>query len=127
MAWMDQLRVALLLSLSVLFVAMVWRRFTRQVMTAERPVPLHAELLALHVEYHPERLRIEVVLPMAEELRPAMLDLAHRSLQHWEGFRKEAGTHVLELPLGPAADGEYYFELATSSQRTVRKFRLKRG
>ncbi len=127
MAWLDHLRIALLLSLSLLFIAMVWRRFTRRVMETERPVPLHAELLALQVEYHPERLRAEVSLPMAEELRPAMLDLRYKTLHSWAGLSKEAGKHVLELPIGTAPDGEYYFELATSSQRTVRKFRLKRG
>lgn len=127
MAWLDHLRVTLLVSLSLLFIAMLWRRFTRKVMAEERPVALHAELLALHVEYHPERLRAEVNLPKAEELRPAMLDLGYRTLHSWAGLSKEAGEHVLELPIGTAPDGEYYFELATSSQRTVRKFRLKRG
>ncbi len=127
MKWVDHLRIALLLSLSLLFLAMVWRRFKRKSMEAERPVPLHAELLAIQVEYHPERLRVEVSLPADEELRPAMLDLQHRTLKQWASGTKERGRHVLELPLDPAPDGEYYFELATSSQRTVRKFRLKRA
>ena len=127
MHWLDQLRTALLISLSLLFLVMVWRRFKARAMVAERPVPLHAELLALHVEYHPERLRAEVLLPGPEEVRPSMLDLGHRPLQQWPPQSRVEGTHVLELPIGPAPDGEYYFELATSSQRTVRKFRLKRA
>ena len=124
---MNELRVALLISLSILFVAMMWRRFKRRVMENERPVVSHAELLALQVEYHPERLRVEVLLPAAEELRSAMLDMDHRVLQHWPAEKKNVGTHVLELPIGYATDGEYYYELATTSQRTVRKFRLKRA
>lgn len=127
MAWVDQLRAALLISLSLLFVAMVWRRFKRHAMESERPVISHAELLSLQVEYHPARLRVEVRLPATEELRSAMLDMDSRLLQNWSANRKERGTHVLELPVGEAADGEYYFELATSSQRTIRKFRLKRA
>lgn len=127
MHWIDHLRTALLISLSLLFVAMVFRRFKRKAMNEERPVASHAELLALHVEYHPERIRAEVLLPGPEEMRPAMLDMGHRLLQNWPTLSKETGTHVLELPIGPAPDGEYYFELATSSQRTVRKFRLKRA
>lgn len=127
MTLLNELRVALLISLSILFVAMVWRRFKRRVMQNERPVALHAELLALQVEYHPERLRAEVLLPAGEELRSAMLDVEHRVMQSWSNGWKEQGTHVLELPIDPAPDGEYYYELATSSQRTVRKFRLKRG
>lgn len=127
MTWVDQLRVALLISLSLLFAAMVWRRFKRHAMQAERPVMSHAELLSLQVEYHPARLRVEVQLPATEELRSAMLDLDSRLLQSWSADRKERGTHVLELPIGSAADGEDYFELATSSQRTIRKFRLKRA
>ena len=127
MTWVDQLRIALLISLTLLFVVMVFRRFKRRVMRDERPVASHAELLALHVEYHPERLRVEVLLPGPEELRPAMLDRAHGPFKDWPTQGKAAGKHVLELPIGAAPDGEYYFELATSSQRTVRKFRLKRA
>ena len=127
MSWLDHLRIALLISLSLLFIAMVWRRFKLKTMRDELPVPLHAELLALHVEYHPVRLRAEVSLPLAEELRPAMLDAMHGQVQAWGGQRKGPGTHVLELPIGDVPDGEYYFELATSSQRTVRKFRLQRA
>ena len=56
----DTLRPALLLSLSGLFLLMVWRRFKRKAMQVELPVAAHAELLALQVEYHPERLRAEV-------------------------------------------------------------------
>lgn len=127
MTWVTQLRVALLISLSILFVAMVWRRFKRRAMEEERPVPSHAELLALHVEYHPERLRVEVLLKSAEEVRSSMLDGDHRPMHHWPEERRSAGPHVLELPLVAAPDGEYYYELATGSQRTVRKFRLKRA
>jgi hypothetical protein len=127
MAWVDHLRTALLISLSLLFMAMIFRRFKRKAMNEERPVASHAELLALHVEYHPERIRIEVLLPGPEEVRPAMLDKGQQPFHIWPAISKEEGRHVLELPIGPAPDGEYYFELATSSQRTVRKFRLKRA
>ena len=127
MHWIDHLRTALLISLSLLFIAMAFRRFKRKAMEAERPVASHAELLALQVEYHPERIRAEVLLPGPEEVRAAMLDMGHQLFQNWPVQSKEGGTHVLELPIGPAPDGEYYFELATSSQRTVRKFRLKRA
>ena len=115
------------ISLSLLFVAMVFRRFKRNAMLEERPVASHAELVSLHVEYHPERIRVEVLLPGPEEVRAAMLDLGHQPLHSWPALPKDEGRHVLELPIGPAPDGEYYFELATTSQRTVRKFRLKRA
>ncbi len=127
MARLDQLRLALLISLSILFVVMLWRRFKMKAMIAQLPVPSHAELLALQVEYHPTRLRVEVTLPGAEELRPAMLTMEHGPLYQWPATAKSAGRHVLELPIDGYADGEYYFELATSSQRTVRKFQLKRS
>lgn len=127
MAWIEELRAALLISLTLLFLVMVFRRFKRKVMRDERPVASHAELLVLQVEYHPERLRVEVLLPGPEELRPAMLDMGHGPYKNWPAQSKGVGRHVLELPIGPAPDGDYYFELATSSQRTVRKFRLKRA
>lgn len=127
MHWIDHLRSALLISLTLLFVAMVFRRFKRKAMTEERPVPSHAELLALHVEYHPVRIRVEVLLPGPEDVRSAMLDMDHQPYKDWPVQSKGEGRHVLELPIGTAPDGEYYFELATTSQRTVRKFRLKQA
>ncbi len=125
MPWIDHLRTALLISLTLLFAAMVFRRFKRKAMMEERPVASHAELLALHVEYHPVRIRVEVMLPGPEEVRSAMLDIGHQPYKDWPAQSKGEGRHVLELPIGAAPDGEYYFELATTSQRTVRKFRLK--
>ncbi len=127
MTWLDHLRLALLISLSLLFVAMLFRRFKRKTMAEDQPVRSHAELISVQVEYHPERLRVEVHLPDKEDVRSTMLDLDHKMLQHWPATTRKQGTHVLELPIGPAPDGEYYFELATTSQRTVRKFRLKRA
>lgn len=123
----DTLRPALLLSLSGLFLLMVWRRFKRKAMQVELPVAAHAELLALQVEYHPERLRAEVSMPGAGELRPALLDGEHRSLHQWPPVAKAPGKHVLELPLNGQPDGTYYFELATATQRTVRRFNLARA
>ena len=124
---LDSLRPALLLSLSILFLLMLWRRFKHKAMMAERPVAAHAELLALHVEYHPERLRAEVAMPEDGELRPALLDGEHRPLFAWPRMNGKARTQVLELPLTDHADGTYYFELATATQRTVRRFILNRS
>lgn len=122
MAWISDLRVTLLVSLAILFVAILWRRFKHRTMARELPVRAHAELVALQMLYHPARLRVEVHMPSTERLRPAMLDLQHGPLHYWPEIELGAGTHVLELPLNGQDAGDHYFELATGSQRTVRKF-----
>lgn len=125
MNWVDSLRIALLISLSILFVFMLARRFKQRVMARDLPVPHHAELLALHVLYHPSRLRLEVRMPRAEVLRPALLSADHHTLADWPATEHERGDAVLELPLGDRPPGDYYVELASDSQRTVRRFSLK--
>jgi hypothetical protein len=127
MKWVDTLRLSLLLSLSLLFIFMLARRFKQQTVAKESPVPLHAELLSLQVMYHPERLRVELRMPRSEVIVPTMLGNDHRPEQVWPTFDLAAGDHVLGLPLTDRAEGDHFLELATSTQRTVRKFSLKRA
>ena len=125
MKWVDTLRITLLLSLSLLFIYMLARRFKQKVMANELPVASHAELLSLQVLYHPARLRMEVFLPSSEVLRPSVLDAEHVLVHKWEETDHATGEHVVELSLIDLSNGDYFLELATSSQRTVRKFSLK--
>ncbi len=127
MHWLHTLRLTLLISLSILVVVMLWRRLKRKVIAHDLPAPSHAELIGLRVAYHPERLRVEVSMPAKEELRPSMLNMAYEELHTWPALNMGKGTHVFELVLNGHADGEYYFQLATSSQLTVRKFKVKRS
>ena len=64
----ENVRLTLLLSLTILVVALLWRRFKRNVMARDLPAPLHAELLGLQVAYHPARLHVEVLVPLDQEL-----------------------------------------------------------
>lgn len=125
MAWLDDLRITLLVSLSLLLVAVLYRRFRRQVLARDLPAPLHAELAGLQVGYHPPRLRVEVSMPSRQELFPRIVDRDHAPLHAWTSLTLAAGDHAFELALPPMADGEHYFELATATQRTVRVFRLQ--
>lgn len=125
MAWLDDLRITLLISLSLLLVAVLYRRFRRQVLARELPAPLHAELTGLQVEYHPARLRVEVSMPARQELHPRLVTREHKPLHAWSTLTLAAGEHAFELALPPMEAGEHYFELATSTQRTVRVFRLQ--
>jgi hypothetical protein len=124
---MDTLRLTLLISLSILFVAMLWKRFKQRTMAKDLPAPSHAELLSLHVLYHPERLRVKVKVPSDQELVPAVLDGEHVQVFVWPSVRTVKGSHVLELPLNSLADGDHYFEMGTDTQRTVRRFSLTRA
>ena len=123
---MDNLRLTLLITLSILFVAMLWKRFKQRTMANDLPAPSHAEVISMHVLYHPERLRVQVKVPSVQELIPAVLNGQHEQQFAWPSVRAEKGSHVLELPLNTLGDGVHFFELGTDTQRTVRRFRLMR-
>lgn len=118
----DKIRIGLLISLSLLLLAVAYRRFRRYVIAKHMPVKQHAELLSLMVAYHPTRLRAEIAVPDPQELRPSMLDAGHTLLHTWNTIRLEKGEHVVEFPLGEGRSGDHYFHLASHSQSTVRKF-----
>lgn len=121
----ENLRLALLISLILLLVAILWRRFKRKVIAEDLPAPQHAELTDLQVAYHPPRLRVEVTMPSRQELQPSLVDRDHDALHHWSKLTLANGSHVFELDLPGLPDGEHYFQLASSTQRTVRVFRLQ--
>lgn len=123
----ERLRLTLLISLSLLTVILLWRRFKQQVMARDLPAPAHAEVLTVQVAYHPDRLRVELALPAPQEVRTALLDNAHRTTHNWPARTVTSGTHVMELPLDGLPDGEHLLELATSTQRTIRRFNIRRA
>lgn len=123
----ERLRLTLLISLTLLTVILLWRRFKQRVMATDLPAPSHAEVLSVQVAYHPDRLRVELLLPADQEVRTALLDQAHRTTFTWPARRLVGGTHVVELPLDGRPDGEHLLELATSSQRTIRRFNIRRA
>ncbi|MFZ1695077.1 MAG: hypothetical protein WAT74_17920 [Flavobacteriales bacterium] len=119
------LRTALLITLSILLVVVLLQRFRRKVMATDLPAPQHAELRSLEVAYHPERLFAEVFLPMDQVLHTALSDEQHAPLHQWPDESATSGTKRIERTLPPLAAGTYHFEIATSTQRTVRRFRLQ--
>lgn len=119
------LRTALLISLSVVLILVVYQRFRRRVMATELPAPMHAELLVLEVAYHPPRLLAEVRLPGDQVLLTRLHDAEHRPLHAWPDEPASGGDLRLERALPELAPGTYHFELATATQRTVRRFRLQ--
>jgi hypothetical protein len=125
MGTIENFRLALLISLLILLVAVLWRRLKRKVVAEELPAPIHAELIGLQVEYHPSRLRVEVTLPARQDLFYALVTADHAPLQNWPAMTLDAGTHTFELPLPVLANGSHYFQLSTTTQRTVRVFRLQ--
>lgn len=119
------LRTALLISLSVVLILVLFQRFRRKVMATELPAPMHAELLALEVAYHPARLLAEVRLPDDQVLKTRLHDADHRPVHAWPDERALGGHLHLERALPDLAPGTYHFELATATQRTVRRIRLQ--
>lgn len=121
------IRTALLISLSILLVVVLFIRFRRRTVARELPVASHAELLHVEVAYHPARLHVHVRVPVEQELRTSLLGADHILLHAWDSERTGPGTIELERRLPPLADGLYHVELATRTQRTVRRFRLQQA
>jgi hypothetical protein len=122
---LDDIRITLLISLSLLLVGVLYKRFKRKVMARDLPAPLHAELTGLQVEYHPARLRVEVSMPGRQELLPRLVTRDHKPVHAWSSLTLGAGDHAFELALPALEPGDHFFELATATQRTVRLFRLQ--
>ncbi|MBK9177844.1 MAG: hypothetical protein IPM46_16230 [Flavobacteriales bacterium] len=123
---LETLRTALLISLSVLLVVVLYQRFRRGVRANDLPVARHAELRSLAVAYHPARLLVEVRVPEMQRLMTGLSqDDRIRDAHQWPDEAFPAGTHRFERPLPALEPGEYHFELRTTTQRTVRRFRLQ--
>ncbi|MEO8589242.1 MAG: hypothetical protein ABI432_07740 [Flavobacteriales bacterium] len=122
---LHSLRTALLITLSILLVVVLLRRFRRRVLARDLPVNAHAELVRLEVAYHPPRLHVQVRVPLDEILHTSLLDTDQHHMHTWSEEPVEAGTHTIVRELPVLADGEHHFELRTTTQRTVRQFRLQ--
>lgn len=123
----ENIRTTLIITLSILVVVLAARRFRQYVKRHHTPVPQQMELLAIEVAYHPMILRVQVSVPMEEELVLAMLSDTHAPHAAWPTVRLTKGEHVLELPLHEDADGTYFFELASRTQRTERRFIVRKA
>lgn len=122
----ESIRTALLITLSILVVVIVVRRFRQYVRIHLHPVPQQVHLRAVEVMYHPLRLRIALHLPAAEAVSPALLGQDHSLLRTWPAKHLQAGDHALELPMEEVPEGHYSIELATGTQRTERRFTVRR-
>lgn len=117
------LRTALLITLSILLVIVMWQRFRRSVMAKDLPAPQHAELIKLEVAYHPVRLIAVIHLPSAQRIATSLADEKHQRITSWAEETLEAGTHRIERSLPELSEGSFHFEVATATQRTIRRFR----
>lgn len=127
MGALDTLRSALLITLPVVLIAVLWRKFKLRTLARELPAPAHAELLDLQVAYHPSRLRALVNIPgdREQEIHTALLNAGYNTIHRWPVRSLPTGEHWLERPLIDLPDGDHYFEMGTATQRTVRRFRLQ--
>jgi len=124
MAELENLRNALLITLSIVLLVLLYKRFKRYVTERQLPQVLHAELLDLSVAYHPARLLIDLRTPEPVDLHFALLDEGHRSCHEWPSIAASAGVSELELQLPDVTDAIYFLEVRTATQRTVRQFRV---
>jgi hypothetical protein len=125
MTLLDSIRIALLLSLSILFVFMLFRLFKNRTMARDLPVRQHAELLGVQVLHHPARLRVEVRMPRFEAVHLSLLSMDDAVLHQWPQQALEKGDHAVELSLIDRPADEYYLLITTDSQTTRRRFQLK--
>lgn len=122
---LETLRTALLISLTLLLVVVLYQRFRRGVRANDLPVARHAELRSLEVAYHPARLLVVVHVPEPQRLMTGLSRNGQEEEHQWPEEAFPAGTHRFERPLPTLAPGTYQFELRTATQRTVRRFRLQ--
>ncbi|MBL0126865.1 MAG: hypothetical protein IPP83_05275 [Flavobacteriales bacterium] len=119
------IRTALLITLPIMLVVVLWRRFKHNVIARDLPAPQHLELLQLEVEYHPARLRVALKVPSKQTLHAFLLSAAHEQIHTWPVHVLEAGADPIHLDLPALTDGLYHVQLDTGTQRTVRQFRLR--
>lgn len=122
---MLNLRTALLITLSILLVLVLAKRFKRNVLATDMPAPSHAELIGLSVLYHPSRLHVVLQVPGDQLITLGIKDHDHRDLHAWEPVKMSKGEHAIEHVLPALSDGPYFLEMSTTTQRTVRQFRLQ--
>lgn len=122
---LESLRTALLITLAILVVVILYRRIKEYMRRHHLPIPQHVKLLELQVEYHPRRLRVVVEAPKGAEIQFSMLSAEHAHLDRWPVVQVPKGELVLELPLDVARKGIFYLEVATDTQRTERRFTLR--
>jgi len=122
---LENIRTALIITLSILVLVLAFRRLKRHVLAKDMPAPLHAEVVTLTVAYHPSRLFVELAVPEPQVIHFALLDTQHNRLHVWNDQPVLNGRLSLELALPYNPDGSYYLEMSTSTQRTVRQFRLQ--
>lgn len=122
---LDLLRNVLLVTLGILVLVLLFRRFRQRVLARDMPAPRHAELMDLRVAYHPPRLVARVRLPGPQRVALVLRGADHAELRSWPEEDLAAGDHDLERPLDGIADGDLHLEVRTATQRTVRRFRLQ--
>ena len=120
-------RTTLLITLSILLIVVLLRLFRRRVMARDLPVNSHAELLRLEVAYHPARVIVLLRVPNDQIVHTALLDPQDHHAHIWLEEPIAAGTHTIERQLPLLADGLHHFEMRTTTQRTVRQFRLQQA
>lgn len=123
---LETIRTALIITLSILAVVVGLRKFKRSVLAKDMPAPLHAELTALELSYHPARVRVELKVPASQQIQFNLLDAEHGVIHPWNDVHLSGGQHSVELLLPERPDGAYFLEMRTDTQRTVRQFRLQR-
>lgn len=118
-------RTALIVSLAAMVLLILWKRLRQHILLKDTPVPLHAELAGLELVYHPARLRVLLKMPSEQLIQTRILDHQHAPLHTWPEERVAIGEQLLLRELPHLADGAYFLEMSTSTQRTVRQFRLQ--
>lgn len=122
---LDTFRLALTITLAILLLLVLFRRFKRRTLAADMPAPQHAEIRSLEVAYHPARLLVVLHMPATQQVHTGLLNAANEPLVEWPAETLPAGVHRLERSLVGQGEGDYHLEVRTVTQRTLRRFRLQ--
>lgn len=120
----ESIRVGLTIGFGLILFVMLYRRLAAH-FGPQPPPENQAWLMDMRVRYHPQRLEIEVHVPLNAEVRTELIDGSGEIIRNWGQELLSSGNHTLERPLEGIGTGSYFFRIATGEQSTRRSFQIK--
>ncbi len=118
----SQLIISLIISLSVILLAIAYRWYIRRTASQQRVAP--EKFAVLHgLEFHPAVGELELYFTLLNPRKVAidLLDENWNLLQVIKEAEYEAGGHIVRFDTKTVPDGLYFYQLRTDNQKTTKK------
>ena len=120
----ESIRVGLTIGFGLILFVMLYKRLAAH-FGPQPPPENQAWLMDMRVCYHPQRLEVEVHVPLSAEVKTDLIDGSGRIVLSWGQELLSSGNHTLKRPLEGIDTGSYVFRIATGEQSTKRGFQIK--